>query len=153
LQTWCNLSISAGDVPARLTDKALIASVDDDGDVSSAGGKYADGKVTTRVRNFGKYFVSVDTVPPKIVPVNIKNGKDITKQKTIKVKITDDLSGIKSYRPALNGNWILMEYDAKNDMLIYRFDDKIRKGENLFELKVTDEKGNISTYKAKVFLK
>ncbi len=153
LQTWCNLSISAEKVPERLTSKALIASIDKDGDISSAGGKFKDGIITTRIRDFGSYFIAVDTVPPKIIPVNIKNGKDITNQKTIKVKITDDLSGIKSYRPAINGNWILMEYDAKNDMLIYRYDDKINKGENIFELKVTDEKGNMSTYKAKVFLK
>jgi len=53
----------------------------------------------------------------------------------------------------LNGKWILMENDVKNNMLIYRYDDKLKKGENIFELKVTDEKGNYSTYKAKVILK
>ncbi len=153
LQTWCELVISAKEIPDGLTDKVLIASLDDDGEISSAGGKYKNDNITTRVRNFGNFFITIDTIPPEIKPINIRNGKDITNQNTIKVRITDDLSGIKSYRPILYGKWILMEYDAKNYMLIYRYDDMLNKGENVFELKVTDEKGNFSTYKAKVILK
>ena len=153
LQTWCELIISAKEIPKGLTDKMLIASLDDDGEISSAGGKYKNGNITTRVRNFGNYFITIDTIAPEIKPVNIRNGKDITNQNTIKVRITDDLSGIKSYRPTLNGKWVLMEYDAKNDILIYRYDDLLNKGENVFELEVTDEKGNVSDYKAKVILK
>jgi len=153
LQTWCELTISDSEVPDKLTDKALIAKVNDKNKISSAGGKETGESITTKIREFGNYFVTIDTIPPDIKPINIKNNKIITNQNTIKVKITDDLSGIESYVPTLNGNWILMEYDAKNDMLTYRYDEKIKKGENIFKLKVTDEKGNISTYKAKVILK
>ena len=153
LQTWCQLGISAQNVPDKLTSKALIAKIDDKGEISSAGGDFKDGKVTTKVREFGNYFITIDTVPPEIRPANIKSGKDISKQNSIRIKVTDDLSGIKSYRPTLNGKWILMENDVKNNMLIYRYDDRLKKGENIFELKVTDEKGNTSTYKAKLYLK
>jgi murein DD-endopeptidase MepM/ murein hydrolase activator NlpD len=153
LQTWCELAISAKEIPENLTNKVLIANLQDDGEISPAGGKYKNGNITTRIRNFGNYFITIDTIPPEIKAVNIRNGKDITNQNTIKVRITDDLSGIKSYRPTLNGKWVLMEYDVKNNMLIYRYDDRLKKGENIFEVKVTDEKGNISTYKAKVILK
>jgi len=40
-----------------------------------------------------------------------------------------------------------MEYDAKKDLLIYIFDDKIIKGNNEFRLVVTDMLDNVNEYK------
>ena len=78
--------------------------------------------------------------------MNIKNNKSLLAQNTIKVKITDELAGVKDYEGYLNDSWVLMEYDAKNDLLIYRFDKHLKEGDNKFELNVTDYSGNISTY-------
>ena len=126
----------------------MIAKIDKAGEFSSEGGEWEGGFIKTKIREFGKYCILIDTIAPLIKPVNIYNGKNIAKQNTIKVKITDKLSGIKSYRGTLNGNWILMEYDAKYDLLIYRFDDLLLKGENIFELKAEDNRNNISKYNA-----
>jgi hypothetical protein len=41
-----------------------------------------------------------------------------------------------------------MEYDLKNDLLIYHYDEKLIEGPNLFELKVKDEKDNVAIYTA-----
>jgi hypothetical protein len=63
----------------------------------------------------------------------------------LRVQIKDELSGITSYRAALNGKWILMEYDAKNDELFYAFDEKtIFSQKQELILIVTDRKGNIT---------
>ncbi|OQX79110.1 MAG: hypothetical protein B6D61_04120 [Bacteroidetes bacterium 4484_249] len=148
LQKWCSLSIKPDSIPEKLQSKALIAKIDKAGEFSSEGGKWERGFIKTKIREFGKYCILIDTIAPLIKPVNIYNGKNIAKQNTIKVKITDKLSGIKSYRGTLNGNWILMEYDAKYDLLIYRFDDLLLKGENIFELKAEDNRNNISKYNA-----
>jgi hypothetical protein len=40
-----------------------------------------------------------------------------------------------------------MEYDLKNDLLIYKIDSLTQKGGNDFILKVTDERGNVSEFK------
>ena len=37
----------------------------------------------------------------------------------LNVKISDDLSGISSYRATINGKLILMEYEYKTDLLSY----------------------------------
>ena len=76
-------------------------------------------------------------------------GANLTGKKEIRIRITDELSGIKSYDPSIDGNWALFEYDQKNDMLIYRFDEiRIKKGsEHNLSLKVTDNKDNSSVYK------
>jgi len=66
----------------------------------------------------------------------------------LKVKISDNLAGIKSYRGTINGKWILMDYDAKNQLLNYAFDDRIHTGKNDFVLTVRDNVGNEAVYKA-----
>ena len=65
----------------------------------------------------------------------------------MKFVISDELSGISSYRGTINGYWILMDYDAKNDLLVYEIDDHLKPGQNAFDLKVTDGKGNVGSYK------
>ena len=148
LHTWCDLSIRADRLPASLQEKALVARIDGPGDFTSAGGTWEDGYVKCRIRDFGSYTVLADTTAPVIRPVNISQGKNISKQGTISVKISDNLSGIKSYRGTLNGRWILMDYDAKRDLLTYKYDDRIKPGKNLFRLVVTDNTGNRSEYSA-----
>ena len=67
-------------------------------------------------------------------------------RKEIRIRITDDLSGINYYEPSIDGNWALFEYDQKNNVLIYKFDaDRITSGtKHNLSLKVADNKDNIS---------
>jgi hypothetical protein len=67
---------------------------------------------------------------------------------SITVKITDNLSGVGSYRATVDGKWVLMAYDAKNDKLSYYFDEKLSKGNHTFKIVVKDEVGNKSHYEA-----
>jgi hypothetical protein len=92
--------------------------------------------------------VAVDTEPPVIKPINIFSGKKVKKQSSIQIKISDNLAGIKVYRGTLNGKWILMDYDEKNRLLTYTFDEYMRPGKNQFVLMVADAVGNSSLYKA-----
>jgi hypothetical protein len=148
LHTWCTLSLKAEKLPARLASRAVIVSVEPGNKFISRGGTYENGWITTRIRDFGNYTVAVDTVPPVIRAVNIFPNKNIKKQSTIMVKVSDNLSGIKAYRGTLNGKWILMDYDEKNRLLTYRFDERMKPGKNMFHLTVTDAAGNSSQYQA-----
>ncbi|MFK5981905.1 MAG: M23 family peptidase, partial [Flavobacteriaceae bacterium] len=72
----------------------------------------------------------------------------------LKIKITDDLSGISSYRATINGKFILMEYNYKKDVLTYDFDDEIiSESENNLKLIVIDNVGNNTTFEAIFFRK
>jgi hypothetical protein len=112
------------------------------------GGHWENGFLKTQIREFGKYSIAVDTVPPEIRPVNLKTGKILGHQTTILLKIWDYLSGIRSYRGTMNGKWILLDYDAKNNLLTYIIDEHMPKGKNNFHLVVTDEAGNKSAFDA-----
>ena len=150
LHNYCDLAIRPDSLPMMMLNKAVIIKLDDEKGFVSAGGEFSDGYIKTKIREFGNYSVAIDTLAPLIIPVNITNNKNITQQSTVKVKITDELSGIAAYRGRLNGKWILMDYDAKNDMLTYFYDDLLVKGENIFELTVTDKKNNTSSYQSKL---
>jgi hypothetical protein len=151
VQDYITLSIKPENLPVRLRDKALVVNINDNGKTfSSAGGKWeSTGFVVTKIREFGNYSVAVDTIPPKVTAINPESFKNLAGQKKVKFTISDELSGIASYRGTLNGKWILMEYDAKNDLLVYTIDEHLLAGENPFSLEVKDGKGNRKVYSAK----
>ena len=49
----------------------------------------------------------------------------MAKNTTITLTIADKLSGIKSYNGYVDGQWILMQFDAKKSRLRYYFDEKV----------------------------
>jgi hypothetical protein len=107
-----------------------------------------------RPNTLGTYTLEIDNSKPKITPINFTNGKWISKENQLNLKISDDLSGLSSYRATINGKWILMEYEYKTDLLTYDFNDKIiSETENNFKLIVTDNVGNSSTFEATFFRK
>ena len=125
-------------------DKLLIVSIDDEGHVSSEGGTYENGFVVSKPRNFGNFAVMMDTTAPSIKLLNFNKENSTFKQNEIKLKITDDLSGIKSYKGSIDDVWVLMVYDNKEKTLTYTFDEKLIKteGEHIFMAIIVDKKGN-----------
>jgi hypothetical protein len=126
----------------KYTDKAVIVNTDG----VFEGGIYQDGYVKAQARTFGDYFVKVDTVPPVIIPINIRNGANMAKLKSIRLRIGDNLSGVKTYNGKIDGKWVLMEWDFKTKILSYTFNNDIAAGKHTFELAVSDNKDNNSHF-------
>jgi Peptidase family M23 len=147
----CPLRIKAGNLPANLQDKAMLAQIDPtSGKIYSATGKYVDGWVEGNIKILGNYVVAVDNVAPKITSLSIGTKKPQKITNDLKFKVTDNLSGIETFRGTIDGKWVLFEYDMKNNLLSYTFDKtrfQFNKNHSLI-LVVTDFKGNASTYKA-----
>jgi len=111
-------------------------------------------KLIANTKVFGSYVLVSDTTAPIIKPVNFSNKKWISKNKTLKIKIEDKLSGVSTYRATINGKFILMEYNYKKDVLTYDFDDNIiSESENNLKLIVVDNVGNNTTFEATFFRK
>lgn len=123
-------------------DKALIVSTAR----SSQGGYFENGYVKAKPRAFGSYFISVDTIPPTITPVNIANGKSMSGISKMSFKIRDNLSGIKTFNGYIDGRWILMEFDAKSASLWHTFDERTGPGKHTLEISVSDMKDNHQKY-------
>lgn len=110
--------------------------------------------LTAKTRTFGDYAIVSDTKAPSIKPINFSDGKWITNNKTLRLKITDYGTGINKYRATINGKFILTEYDYKKDVLVYDFDDAVvtDTAQNL-KVIVIDNAGNSSTFEATFFRK
>ncbi len=109
---------------------------------------------TSRTRDLGTYTLARDTVPPKIWAKNFKDGQWLTNYRYLSLHVSDDLSGVNTYNAKLNGEWILMEYEPKDQTLTYNFDDKILdKTACELEVVVTDNVGNTTTFKSNFYRK
>ena len=143
------LSIRPDTVIAGVENKMCLAQVSSKGVVSYIGGEYKYGFVSGDVNRLGDYTVTIDTVRPVIRPT-FSSGANLTGRKSFTVTITDDFSGIRSYETLIDGEWALAEYDAKNNLLIYRPAKPYMKENTLhrMELTVTDNRGNSSVLKS-----
>ncbi len=138
--------ITPDSIPAE-QDKLLLARINDNGAYIPYGGDWKDGHLEASLRSFGDFLIVMDTIPPEISSVNIASGIIKKDRKTVKVRIKDDLSGIRKYKATLNGHWLLMEYDAKNQLLTYFIDERLKPGKNDFAVEVTDQVGNTTVYR------
>ncbi|EHQ28477.1 M23 family metallopeptidase [Mucilaginibacter paludis] len=135
------------DMTAALADKAVIVSTSG----VCEGGVYANGYIKASCRAFGDYYVRIDTLAPVITPLNITDGKNMTIAKSIMLKMSDNLSGVKSYNGKIDGKWVLMELDYKTKILSYTFDESIKTGKHVFTLAVADNKNNLSQFTANFY--
>ncbi len=133
------------------SDKRLfIASIDNNGKVSSLGGSMNNGCMEVKTYNMGEFTIKVDSVAPTVRASNFKDGQAVKELKSLRFKISDDMTGIETYDIYLDDEWVLGQYDAKNALLYYEFDEKMKKGTNNVKVVVTDGVGNKKTLKAKV---
>jgi hypothetical protein len=130
--------------------KMYIAYFDNSGKVSSLGGKMKNGCMEVETRSMGEYTIKIDSIAPTVKASNFKNGQSVTALKSLRFKISDDMTGIETYDIYLDDVWVLGQYDAKNALLYYEIDEKMKKGENNVKVVVTDGVGNTKTLKTKV---
>jgi hypothetical protein len=136
------------DLPSNLRSKALIVNTRK----IAQGGYYENGTVNAELKTFDSFYLALDTVAPKIIPINIRDGVNLASALKIQFRIADNLSGIDSFTALLDGRWVLMEYDSKSGSLWHRLDDLLVKGKHDFQLIVSDKKNNTAMFHA-VFYK
>ena len=117
-------------------------------------GNKNDSLIFVKSMSGGKYFLTKDTIPPSIKPINFKNKKWVTNLSTLEIRVDDDFSGIKKYTASINGKWILMEHEPKRKLLFFEFDDlNFDKAELKFNLHVEDMVGNENEFEAIIYRK
>ena len=115
-------------------------------------GKDVDGRAAiagndwykAKVRNFGTYWLDIDTIPPVIKSLQ-KNNSNLSKAKQIIFDVKDEMTSVKNFGGYLDGKWICFEAHA--DLIFYKFDDHCPKGKHDLVFKAEDENGNVSTFK------
>lgn len=110
-------------------------------------GKKKSGKAATAedgwhyatVRDFGQYWLELDTIAPTIKPLQ-KSGMVLGAKKEIRFVVSDNMTSVKSFTGTINGQWLCFEQHGEN--WFYRIDEYCPKGENKLQLSAIDENGN-----------
>ena len=122
------------------------------GKISYISSKKNKSYIYASTSSLGEYIISKDTLKPDIKPVNFKNNSNIKVNNTLKLRLKDDLSGIKNYSSYFNGIWALFEYEPKSNIIFHNLSDGIIKdGENELIIKYEDGVGNKGVYQTKVY--
>ncbi len=146
IHKYFTIGIVPTNLPDHLRDKAVIAACPEGmKNQCLSNHRWQGDMLLAQAREFGNYTIMLDTIAPTIKVSKISST--MSKNYRMIFKIDDDFSGIKSYRATVDGRWILMVYDEKNDQLTHKFDGRIPKGKHELLLTVEDFRGNIKTYK------
>jgi murein DD-endopeptidase MepM/ murein hydrolase activator NlpD len=145
-----NFRVRIKDTTVVNTDKTFIASIDG-GRKKYNSTKYSNKAFSTYTKNLGQFVLALDTIAPKIVSTKAIQGK-LLKDRYLVFKITDDLSGIKTFNGYINEKWVLFEYDAKTNRIIYEVNDnEILERKNDLKLIVSDNLGNSAIFETSFF--
>ncbi|MEQ8906144.1 M23 family metallopeptidase [Ekhidna sp.] len=103
------------------------------------GGEWQASDITFSTRDLVTYTILEDTIPPTI-DLKMANSDQL------KFRIDDDLSGIKSFKATINGEFVLMHYEPKRNLI---WSQKLN--ENIpfrgrFVLEVIDNSNNGTIY-------
>lgn len=104
------------------------------------GGAWANGQISFNSTEFGTFTILEDIQAPIIRPVAVNGG-------AARFKISDDRSGIAYYEATISGEWLLMNYDPKNNAIWAERLDAAKPLQGEFSLKVVDNAGNENIYK------
>ena len=105
---------------------------------SFIGGVWEENNIVLKTSELSEYSILEDKDPPVIERVKFNNDLMV-------FRIYDELSGIKSYEGRINNNWILFEYDNKNDIIISKKKNSIQSFKGKFVLEVIDNSNNKRT--------
>lgn len=123
-----------------------VVEIGENGRLSWVGGKYKNEGMEATIRELGnKYAISKDDTPPTITPLEPEGW---AKTKKVRIRLTDDLSGVASFRGKINGKFVLFSHDMKSTVYTYLLDDsRLEKGQTqLLTFTATDGTGNSSEY-------
>jgi len=146
-----NFLVTIIDSTVTQKDKTFIASLDGKR-ISYNSTKVKNNTFTTYTKNLGDFTLAKDTIAPKITLAKPIEGKWLTKDKALVLRISDNISGIKSYNGYINNQWVLFEYDNKTNKITHYFDEAfLLEGKNELKVMVSDNLGNSAIFETSFF--
>lgn len=116
------------------------------------GGTYKNGSVVASIRELGaRLAVSSDSEAPLVTRVKSSGsakGKVAASVDEIRLRVSDNLSGVATFRGTIDGKFVLFTHDVKSPIHTYRFDPaRLKKGEtHKLVFTATDACGNTTQY-------
>lgn len=129
-------------------DKYFIANVYNGKPVGGQKTKRTGNRYSITTKTFGSFALALDTVPPKITPIGVADGRKIFGAKSMGFKMFDEGSGISRYRGEIDGKWVMFEQYRNKSNPTYYFDaSRLQKStKHHLNIEVVDNVGNVSRY-------
>jgi hypothetical protein len=138
LHAGCHLTIGIRNYPVADMTRYYVARKHK-GKKSSVGGRFENGFMHADIRELGTYTVAVDTIAPRVLPLN----KPQWKTGNIQFVIKDAETGIKDYKVYIDGEFALFKFSSKDARLSSKHPGRIKKGmTHRMEVVITDYCGN-----------
>jgi len=130
------IAIKPNDGSRKLIDKLVVMSYNPKTRQSSNEGGRVEGEyVAANMKKFGHFYLKPDTIAPSATIKSL--GRNI------RIRVSDNLSGLKTYNAEVDGKWVLLEYEPKASLLYGTLPSTIERGSHDFKVVLTDSKGNI----------
>jgi Peptidase family M23 len=130
-------------IPPELEAKVVIVYSDGKDQDGRAAVTADNGWYKAKVRNFGTYWLDIDTIPPVIESMQRKQS-NLSRAKQISFTVRDNVTSVKAFSGYLDGKWICFEQHG--DDFFYTFDGHCSKGKHKLIFKAEDENGNAAAY-------
>ncbi|MGK7392293.1 MAG: M23 family metallopeptidase [Candidatus Cyclobacteriaceae bacterium M2_1C_046] len=116
-------------------EKYAVYAVDNAQNLYYQGGDWDGKDISFRTRDFGTYTIAKDDEEPNVNALRLSSDE-------LKFRISDERSGIKDYEVTVDGEWVLMHYDYKRNLIWSEKLNNADKFSGKVILTVTDNQGN-----------
>lgn len=131
-------------IPERLMSKCYIACKQGSRYIST-GGNWEGEYLVSEFKKLGTFSIQVDTIPPTIIPYTFRSN--MPKNKFMSFGLYDNIISLGTareiqYNAYIDGQWILMEHDAKTRSIKHYFEDDLSSGKHELLITAIDDRGN-----------
>jgi murein DD-endopeptidase MepM/ murein hydrolase activator NlpD len=132
-------------IPIDMRSKVVLMYTDGKDEDGRAAAPVDQGWYKASVRNFGTYWLAIDTVAPVIHAMH-KSGANLAKAKQIALTAKDETTSVSTYTGTIDGKWVCFEQHGSS--YFYEFDEHCTKGKHELVFKAADENGNEVVHKS-----
>ncbi len=102
----------------------------------------------------GNYFLASDTIPPSVTPMNFQMNQNVNNFRYLSIGVQDQETFISRYNGYINDQWVLFEYEPKEDRLRFDLNDIILlEGKHTIRIEVEDALGNKTDWYTEIDIK
>ena len=130
-------------IPLALRDKVALMYTDGKDEDGRDAKFSAQGWYAARVRDFGTYWLAIDTVAPVIRSL-VRNNANLSKAARLTLTAKDATTSVKSFSGHIDGKWVCFEQHGTS--FFYEFDEHCPPGRHTLLFKAEDENGNEAKY-------
>jgi hypothetical protein len=135
------LALDGSEIPWEYRDKALLMWTRN-GRRRQMSGEWQSPYYLVEYDKAGSFYFEIDSVAPQIHG-GFRDSVSLNYGKKISYRISDNLSGIKTYNAWIDNEWVLLRYEPKSWEVFYKIDNRIKKSQwHNWKIRVEDAKGN-----------